>query len=80
MTPPGKVGTISSRSPRCPRSQSTLRGSKTFSPPLGPCTSGKACSALASASQVCLWPVWPLGLHTSSRKLLLGTFATCPQA
>ncbi|XP_049624034.1 protein cramped-like isoform X3 [Suncus etruscus] len=40
VTPPGKVGTISSRSPRCPRSQSTLRGSKTFSPPLGPCSSG----------------------------------------
>ncbi|XP_055991194.1 protein cramped-like isoform X1 [Sorex fumeus] len=39
-TPPGKVVTISSRSPRCPRSQSTLRGSKTFSPPSGSCTSG----------------------------------------
>lgn len=48
MTPPGKVVTISSRSPRCPRSQSTLRGSKTFSPPSGSCTSGRACRAPTS--------------------------------
>lgn len=39
-TPPGKVVTISSRSPRCPRNQSALRNSKTFSPSSAPCPSG----------------------------------------
>uniref|UniRef100_A0A452V8S5 Protein cramped-like n=1 Tax=Ursus maritimus TaxID=29073 RepID=A0A452V8S5_URSMA len=39
-TPPGKVVTVSSRSPRCPRSQSALRSSKTFSPSSAPCSSG----------------------------------------
>lgn len=39
-TPPGKMVTMSSRSPRCPRSQSTLRGSKTFPPGSTPCSSG----------------------------------------
>ncbi|XP_032702014.1 protein cramped-like isoform X1 [Lontra canadensis] len=39
-TPPGKVVTVSSRSPRCPRSQSALRNSKTFSPGSTPCSSG----------------------------------------
>ncbi|KAF5913776.1 hypothetical protein HPG69_002638 [Diceros bicornis minor] len=39
-TPPGKVVTISSRSPRCPRNQSALRNSKTFSPNSAPCSSG----------------------------------------
>ncbi|XP_008068498.1 protein cramped-like [Carlito syrichta] len=39
MTPPGKVVTISSRSPRCPRNQATLRSSKTFSPSSAPCSS-----------------------------------------
>eukprot|EP00071_Canis_lupus_P006576 XP_005621786.1 protein cramped-like [Canis lupus familiaris] len=39
-TPPGKVVTVSSRSPRCPRSQSALRNSKTFSPSSAPCSSG----------------------------------------
>ncbi|XP_036890581.1 protein cramped-like [Sturnira hondurensis] len=38
-TPPGKVVNISSRSPRCPRNQSTLRNSKTFSPSSAPCPS-----------------------------------------
>ncbi|XP_062956470.1 protein cramped-like isoform X2 [Cynocephalus volans] len=38
-TPPGKMVTISSRSPRCPRNQATLR-SKTFSPSSAPCPSG----------------------------------------
>lgn len=41
-TPPGKVVTVSSRSPRCPRSQSALRNSKTFSPSSAPCSSGEA--------------------------------------
>nr|XP_025732993.1 protein cramped-like isoform X1 [Callorhinus ursinus] len=39
-TPPGKVVTVSSRSPRCPRSQTALRNSKTFSPSSTPCSSG----------------------------------------
>ncbi|XP_069343214.1 protein cramped-like [Eulemur rufifrons] len=39
-TPPGKVVTISSRSPRCPRNQATLRSSKTFPPSSAPCSSG----------------------------------------
>ncbi|XP_023377094.1 protein cramped-like isoform X3 [Pteropus vampyrus] len=39
-TPPGKVVSISSRSPRCPRSQSALRNSKAFSPSSAPCPSG----------------------------------------
>uniref|UniRef100_A0A8C6QZ75 Protein cramped-like n=1 Tax=Nannospalax galili TaxID=1026970 RepID=A0A8C6QZ75_NANGA len=39
-TPPGKVVTISSRSPRCPRNQSALRSSKTFPPGSAPCSSG----------------------------------------
>ncbi|XP_036166979.1 protein cramped-like isoform X2 [Myotis myotis] len=38
-TPPGKVVNISSRSPRCPRNQSALRNSKTFSPSSAPCPS-----------------------------------------
>ncbi|XP_053413804.1 protein cramped-like isoform X2 [Nycticebus coucang] len=38
-TPPGKVVTISSRSPRCPRNQATLRSSKTFPPSSAPCSS-----------------------------------------
>lgn len=41
-TPPGKVVTVSSRSPRCPRSQAALRNSKTFSPSAAPCSSGEA--------------------------------------
>nr|XP_051686251.1 protein cramped-like isoform X3 [Oryctolagus cuniculus] len=40
MTPPGKMVTMSSRSPRCPRNQSTLRGSKTFPPGPTACSSG----------------------------------------
>ncbi|KAB0349516.1 hypothetical protein FD754_014373 [Muntiacus muntjak] len=39
-TPPGKVVTMSSRSPRCPRNQAALRHSKTFSPSSVPCSSG----------------------------------------
>ncbi|XP_020024890.1 protein cramped-like isoform X3 [Castor canadensis] len=39
-TPPGKVVTISSRSPRCPRNQSALRSSKTFPPGSAPCSPG----------------------------------------
>ncbi|XP_058536360.1 protein cramped-like [Ochotona princeps] len=39
-TPPGKMVTISSRSPRCPRNQSGLRGSKTFAAGSTPCASG----------------------------------------
>ncbi|MBW02130.1 Protein cramped-like, partial [Eschrichtius robustus] len=39
-TPPGKVVTVSSRSPRCPRNQAALRHSKTFSPSSAPCSSG----------------------------------------
>ncbi|XP_023472404.2 protein cramped-like isoform X2 [Equus caballus] len=39
-TPPGKVVTISSRSPRCPRNQSALRNGKTFSPNSAACSSG----------------------------------------
>ncbi|XP_007528070.2 protein cramped-like [Erinaceus europaeus] len=39
-TPPGKVVAISSRSPRCPRSQPALRSGKTFSPTSAPCPSG----------------------------------------
>uniref|UniRef100_A0A667I0V3 Protein cramped-like n=1 Tax=Lynx canadensis TaxID=61383 RepID=A0A667I0V3_LYNCA len=39
-TPPGKVVTVSSRSPRCPRSQSALRNSKAFSPSSASCSSG----------------------------------------
>ncbi|XP_074237880.1 protein cramped-like isoform X3 [Saimiri boliviensis] len=39
-TPPGKVVTVSSRSPRCPRNQATLRSSKTFPPSSAPCPSG----------------------------------------
>lgn len=38
-TPPGKMATISSRSPRCPRNQSALRGSKTFAAGSTPCAS-----------------------------------------
>ena len=41
-TPPGKVVTISSRSPRCPRNQSALRNGKTFSPNSAACSSGGA--------------------------------------
>ncbi|XP_033092136.1 protein cramped-like isoform X7 [Trachypithecus francoisi] len=40
VTPPGKVVTVSSRSPRCPRNQASLRSSKTFPPSSGPCSSG----------------------------------------
>ncbi|XP_054390466.1 protein cramped-like isoform X10 [Pongo abelii] len=40
MTPPGKVVTVSSRSPRCPRNQASLRSSKTFPPSSAPCSSG----------------------------------------
>uniref|UniRef100_A0A8C5L1G3 Protein cramped-like n=1 Tax=Jaculus jaculus TaxID=51337 RepID=A0A8C5L1G3_JACJA len=39
-TPPGKVVTISSRSPRCPRNQAALRGNKTFPPGSVPCSPG----------------------------------------
>ncbi|XP_020942481.1 protein cramped-like isoform X2 [Sus scrofa] len=39
-TPPGKVATVSSRSPRCPRNQAALRHSKAFSPSPAPCSSG----------------------------------------
>ncbi|XP_021107061.1 protein cramped-like isoform X4 [Heterocephalus glaber] len=39
-TPPGKVVTISSRSPRCPRNQSALRSSKTFPPSSTSCSPG----------------------------------------
>ncbi|XP_027796374.2 protein cramped-like isoform X1 [Marmota flaviventris] len=39
-TPPGKVVTISSRSPRCPRNQSALRSSKTFPSGAAPCSPG----------------------------------------
>ncbi|XP_061065473.1 protein cramped-like isoform X3 [Eubalaena glacialis] len=39
-TPPGKVVTVSSRSPRCPRNQAALRHGKTFSPSSAPCSSG----------------------------------------
>nr|XP_058892867.1 protein cramped-like isoform X5 [Kogia breviceps] len=39
-TPPGKVVTVSSRSPRCPRNQAALRHGKTFSPSSTPCSSG----------------------------------------
>ncbi|KAI5228864.1 protein cramped-like isoform X2 [Manis pentadactyla] len=39
-SPPGKVAAVSSRSPRCPRSQSALRGSKAFPPGAVPCPSG----------------------------------------
>ncbi|XP_054549867.1 LOW QUALITY PROTEIN: protein cramped-like [Talpa occidentalis] len=39
-TPPGKVVAISSRSPRCPRSQSALRNSKSCSPTSTPCSPG----------------------------------------
>ncbi|KAM5130499.1 protein cramped-like isoform 2-T2 [Callospermophilus lateralis] len=39
-TPPGKVVTISSRSPRCPRNQSALRSSKTFPSSAAPCSPG----------------------------------------
>ncbi|KAK2495322.1 hypothetical protein MC885_000339 [Smutsia gigantea] len=46
-SPPGKVAAISSRSPRCPRSQSTLRGSKAFPPSAAPCSSGESQSACA---------------------------------
>lgn len=41
-TPPGKVATVSSRSPRCPRNQAALRHSKAFSPSPAPCSSGEA--------------------------------------
>ncbi|ELW67795.1 Protein cramped-like protein [Tupaia chinensis] len=37
---PGKVVTVSSRSPRCPRNQSALRSGKTFTPSCAPCSSG----------------------------------------
>uniref|UniRef100_A0A2K6RH78 Protein cramped-like n=1 Tax=Rhinopithecus roxellana TaxID=61622 RepID=A0A2K6RH78_RHIRO len=40
VTPPGKVVTVSSRSPRCPRNQASLRSSKTFPPSSAPCSSG----------------------------------------
>ncbi|XP_076998369.1 protein cramped-like isoform X2 [Tamandua tetradactyla] len=39
-TPPGKVVTMNSRSPRCARNQSALRSSKTFSPNAAPSSSG----------------------------------------
>ncbi|XP_029076002.1 protein cramped-like isoform X4 [Monodon monoceros] len=39
-TPPGKVVTVSTRSPRCPRNQAALRHGKTFSPSSTPCSSG----------------------------------------
>ncbi|EPY88924.1 hypothetical protein CB1_000144018 [Camelus ferus] len=39
-TPPGKVVTVSSRSPRCPRNQAALRHGKTFSSSSTPCSSG----------------------------------------
>ncbi|XP_076793284.1 protein cramped-like isoform X9 [Arvicanthis niloticus] len=39
-TPPGKVVTISSRSPRCSRNPSTLRSSKTFPSGSAPCSPG----------------------------------------
>ncbi|XP_010618800.1 protein cramped-like isoform X1 [Fukomys damarensis] len=39
-TPPGKVVTISSRSPRCPRNQSALRSSKTFPSSSTSCSPG----------------------------------------
>ncbi|XP_029805457.1 protein cramped-like isoform X2 [Suricata suricatta] len=39
-TPPGKVVTPSSRSPRCPRGQSALRSSKAFPSSAAPCSSG----------------------------------------
>ncbi|XP_011889494.1 PREDICTED: protein cramped-like isoform X9 [Cercocebus atys] len=40
VTPPGKVVTVSSRSPRCPRNQASLRSSKTFPPGSAPCSLG----------------------------------------
>ncbi|XP_077841209.1 protein cramped-like isoform X11 [Macaca mulatta] len=40
VTPPGKVVTVSSRSPRCPRNQASLRSSKAFPPSSAPCSSG----------------------------------------
>lgn len=46
-SPPGKVAAVSSRSPRCPRSQSVLRGSKAFPPGTVPCSSGEPRSACA---------------------------------
>lgn len=39
-TPPGKVVTISSRSPRCSRNPSALRSSKTFPSGSAPCSPG----------------------------------------
>ncbi|XP_058142677.1 protein cramped-like isoform X2 [Dasypus novemcinctus] len=38
--PPGKVVTVSSRSPRCARNPAALRSGKTFSPSAAPCSSG----------------------------------------
>uniref|UniRef100_A0A4X2KS50 Protein cramped-like n=1 Tax=Vombatus ursinus TaxID=29139 RepID=A0A4X2KS50_VOMUR len=40
LTPPGKVITISTRSPRCARNQSTLRNNKNFSPNSSSSSSG----------------------------------------
>ena len=61
-TPPGKVVTVSSRSPRCPRNQAALRHSKAFSPSSVPCSSGEA--RLATAV---------LGLQGPGGSTVLGT-------
>lgn len=55
-TPPGKVVTVSTRSPRCPRNQAALRHGKTFSPSSTPCSSGEAQTATGSL----LGPCWAL--------------------
>lgn len=41
LTPPGKVVTISTRSPGCTRNQSALRNNKTFSPAAASSSSGE---------------------------------------
>lgn len=41
LTPPGKVITISTRSPGCTRNQSALRNNKTFSPAAASSSSGE---------------------------------------
>lgn len=60
-TPPGKVVTISSRSPRCPRNQSALRNGKTFSPNSAACSSGGA------QGRPCWAPRWAVGAVREQR-------------
>lgn len=66
-TPPGKVVTVSSRSPRCPRNQAALRHSKAFSPSSVPCSSGEARLATCGAGPAGAW-----GLHCVGHRLVDG--------